>query len=182
MAHAQKKLPAENQPGIKISRAAEAAGIPVATARTWYARGHIFLREYDQDSGESGSMRLLSVRSAIQLCLAAELVRLGISSSEAGQIAMQFAYGGGGYGNYGDEDLGPPVETRPNGGLFPDGETWLFVSRDRWDGTLHHSIVNVYGDFEEGLNQAMIRRDQAFGAIQLDEFVSTARVRLGLRG
>ncbi|MEL6318981.1 MAG: hypothetical protein AAFR16_15210, partial [Pseudomonadota bacterium] len=77
---------------------------------------------------------------------------------------------------------GPPVGTRPNGGLFPDGETWLFVSRDRWDGSLNHKIVNGHGDFRGTLNEAMIRPDEGFIAIQLDEFVPTARVRLGLRG
>lgn len=91
-----------------LSDAAQIAGIPVATVRTWFGRGHLQMHEQDREAMFPGDTRYLSGRTVLAVAIAAEFARLGLPLARAAYAANMFAH----------TNAGNPMRGRP-GALYP---------------------------------------------------------------
>jgi hypothetical protein len=79
-----------DRPQFTLKQIAAAAGIEVATLRTWLQRKHFELGKKDQAASELGDAHLLSLRSALLIGTAVELARCGVHPRTAAKHALAF--------------------------------------------------------------------------------------------
>lgn len=102
---------------------AEAAGMKHDTVAKWIARGDLVMRPEDREEIGRGGRKMLSAHTTLQLILAAELWRRGMSANAACEAAIQFSHFGDIKGQ-----MGAKRDRKP-GHLFPDGLTLFFPNR-----------------------------------------------------
>src|SRR5579863_32821 len=101
----------------KLSQAADAAGIPVATISSWIDRQLIPLPRTG-----SGNHRALTLKDVDRIALVAELVRVGLPVSEAAHAVRAFS------------DV--PSPGKPRGALFVDGDAKTLLVFDGESATI----------------------------------------------
>jgi hypothetical protein len=75
-----------DEPRYLLGQVAYAAGISSGLLKAWITRKVIFLTEYDREAHGKGSSRVFTLRTALVVALAAELVKMGISIKLAGDL------------------------------------------------------------------------------------------------
>jgi hypothetical protein len=75
-----------------ISQVASAAGVPANTIRSWFQRGHLVLHQLDKAADRNGLPRKFSMRSALAIAAAADLVKLGVAPDSAARAANAWAH------------------------------------------------------------------------------------------
>lgn len=114
-----------DSPEFTLSQVANAAGIDVGTLRSWLQRKHwrLDMAVGDSPADVAGKAHLVTLRRALQIGAAAELVRNGVEPSRAFKAAWYFS------------DAADPLEAegyiRAPGELFRDGSTILIAYKDR---------------------------------------------------
>lgn len=96
-----------------VARAADASD---SLVRSWFDRGLIHVRPEDRDTDGRASPREISFNTALQIGIAAELVRLGVAAGRACRLALSFS------------DIGK--DGRLPGELFTDSATLLVAYPD----------------------------------------------------
>jgi hypothetical protein len=122
-------------PAFTTAEIALAIGIPAETLRTWIKRGDIELVQSEPENQRhpgTGRNRLLSLRRAIHIGLVAELVKTGLSPSEASTLALHYSDIGDGTAAWVGE--GEPVITRMPGCLYQKDGPTIFRVFNRRDG------------------------------------------------
>jgi hypothetical protein len=76
-----------DEPRYLLGQVARAAGISSTLLKAWMAREVILMGPYDRDAHGKGSSRVFTLRRALAIALAAEMVKLGISIGHAGDIS-----------------------------------------------------------------------------------------------
>lgn len=166
-------------PQFFLSDVAGACELKSETLKQWVSRGLILFREDDREGAGSGSRRLFTLRRAYQVAIASKLMKLGIATSLACEMALRFTDIGGeridGSGNSGWVGEAPPQSrTREPGELFAGAHTFLIITdrdNEKPDARLHRV------EFQEFLTLA----DGEAGAfINVTAVVWNVRQRLGL--
>jgi hypothetical protein len=75
-----------DEPRYLLGQVAFAAGISTSVLKAWVTRKVIPMGEHDREAHGKGSSRVFTLRRALSVGLAAELVRMGITAAFAGQI------------------------------------------------------------------------------------------------
>ena len=92
---------------------ARAAGVADGVVRSWLDRGLITMAEGGRDAAGRAQSRLFPIETALQVAVAAELMRLGFTASRATRLALSFSDSG--------------TTDRLPGELFDDDKTILAV-------------------------------------------------------
>jgi hypothetical protein len=109
-----------------ITTAAQAAGLKPDTVSKWIRRGELVMRPEDREQRGRGGGVILSAHTAVQLILAGELTRRGMTVPDACEAALTFAHEGDIAGEMGAKHCRAP------GCLFPAGQiTLLVINRAR---------------------------------------------------
>ena len=104
-----------DSPSFTVAQVARAAGVPVATLRSHLQRQHWRLDGEDVPADEPGKGHLVTMRRALQIGVAVELIRNGVDPKRAFRAAAGFS------------DFGGPKDRAP-GELFDAGHTALVLS------------------------------------------------------
>jgi hypothetical protein len=78
------------EPRYLLGQVATAANISPGLLKAWVTRGVIVLGEHDRGAHGKGSSRVFTLERALCVGLAAELVKLGIVASYAGELSTGF--------------------------------------------------------------------------------------------
>jgi hypothetical protein len=76
-----------NEPRYLLGQVAKAAGISSSLLKAWMVRKVVVMGPHDREAHGKGSSRVFTLKRALSIALAAEMVRLGISISMAGDIS-----------------------------------------------------------------------------------------------
>jgi DNA-binding transcriptional MerR regulator len=82
---------APDLPQFFVADIAAAAEIDTATLQNWIKRGLVAFAAADRAATGSGSRRLFTLQTALQIAMMAELVRNGLAIGRATQIAAKFS-------------------------------------------------------------------------------------------
>lgn len=120
-------------PRFKTSDVAQAANIPAATLRSYFKRGHVPVGDLDkkQPDGE-GLPNLFSLRDALQIAIAADLIAAGADAAKAFSAAIRFVHTG--------------TEDRLPSHLFAKGTTWLMFRPKSGTVSLFNSGSTINAD------------------------------------
>src|SRR5258708_38579375 len=75
-----------DEPRYLLGQVAFAAALSTTLLKAWVARKVIPMGEHDREAHGKGSSRVFTLRRALSVALAAELVKLGMSAGVAGQL------------------------------------------------------------------------------------------------
>jgi hypothetical protein len=75
-----------DEPRYLLGQVAFAAGISSTLLKAWVVRKIIPMGEHDREAHGKGSSRVFTLRRALSVALAAEMVKLGVSARFAGQM------------------------------------------------------------------------------------------------
>lgn len=75
-----------DEPRYLLGQVAYAAGVSSNLLKAWVARKIIPMGEHDREAHGKGSARVFTFRRALAIGFAAELVKLGLSATEAGRL------------------------------------------------------------------------------------------------
>jgi hypothetical protein len=76
-----------DEPRYLLGQVAMAAGISTGLLKAWMARKVVLMGPHDREAHGKGSSRVFTLKRALAVALAAEMVKLGISISLAGDIS-----------------------------------------------------------------------------------------------
>lgn len=118
-------------PSFKLSEVARAADLEANTLRSWLQRGYWKL---DQTVGDNlaevhGKAHLVTLRRALHIGAAADLIRSGVDPSRAFRAARAFVYDFDPLAERGGHPRGP-------GGLYVEGWTLLVAYPDNSKGVI----------------------------------------------
>lgn len=84
-----------DSPAWLLNSVAASTGVGLAVLKAWLSRDPVVvpLGPYDQEARGKGSARLFTLRRVLAVAITAELVRLGIAPSRAGELATTFMDG-----------------------------------------------------------------------------------------
>ncbi len=136
---------------FKLSEAAEAVGVELRTLSGWLDR-----RIIDIPGAGSGTNRRFGRDDVIRVGLISDLVRLGVSVSEAAKAASAFCDDANG-----DRDASE---------LFPSGKTFLFIDADG------ARVVNVDASREQFESAMQAVYSETHGAIVVNVGLLVERV------
>jgi hypothetical protein len=124
-----------DEPRYLLGQVARAAGISSNLLKAWITRKVIYLGEHDREAHGKGSSRVFTLKRALVVGLAAELVKIGISIGLAGDLS----------GNVIDmtlEEAGGDV-TRIDHliAVYPQDALSVGYGAARWDDTVKEVLV-----------------------------------------
>jgi hypothetical protein len=76
-----------DEPRYLLGQVAKAAGISTGLLKAWMARKVVPMGPHDREAHGKGSSRVFTLKRALAVALAAEMVKLGISISLAGDVS-----------------------------------------------------------------------------------------------
>jgi hypothetical protein len=182
-------------PRFTASDACTVAGIRPATLKSWLSRepAIILLRKSDQPATGADHRHLLTLRRVFQIALTAELMRRGVTTQRAGNLAALFTDHGG--ERPAAWHSNPDHAHRLPGHLFPNGSTVLVANKDRF-GPIVSAVTNIpiVDDFTRHNSNVLVVNvdemvDRVLAALRLteqgtapaDQVVGSCRPLLGIR-
>lgn len=155
-----------DQANIPVSEAAEIAQLGHRNARHWVTQGFIGSKKKgDNLAGVIGATTYLTGRSVLQMAIAARLVDMGMSPSQACHAAADFTHI--------SDPLDSPGHSRDPGELYEGSRTWLVAYQDG-----HTRIVRTKS---QKLDDLIVSQDtrRGFWVLPLDFIVKAVVIALG---
>jgi hypothetical protein len=136
-----------DEPRYLLGQVAKAAGISADLLKAWMARKVVLMGPHDREAHGKGSSRVFTLKRVLAIALAAEMVKLGISISLAGDIsanAIEMLL----------KDAGGDVSKIDHlMAIYPEGPEGVGYQRAHWDS----KVEELLGEYHpEDVSSVMI--------------------------